>query len=308
MRRNHPTPRFGFRVRGQPGVEAVIAISILALVAALPAAATEGPFYKVSGTYGTAYLLGSLHFGTESMYPLSPRVEAAFEDAERLAVEIDVTTIDPVAMAQGISSRGSYADGTTLEDHLSPPLWRTLERRAAEYELPLELISYQRPWLAAFTIMSIALTEKGYHQELGVDRYFLSRAQGRMPIVELEGFELQLTLLSDLSFEQQEYFLASTLDDLETGGKTFERIIGAWKRGDADSLDREINASWQSDDNGRALYERLVERRNSVMIEKIAELLEAGSAIFVVVGAAHIVGEGGLARRLEAKGFEVEKK
>ncbi len=287
---------------------AIFALPLMLFLATSPVAATEGPFWKVTGQNGTAYLFGSLHFGTPQMYPLSAAVNQAFDSSDRLVVEIDLSALDPAAMMQWLSTEGAYVDGTTIADHVSPEVWRALRERAQQYGVPLELLAIQRPWLAAFTLTAMALGRKGFQEQLGVDKHFLSRARGRIPVVELEGFAYQMGLLSNLSSGEQERFLEATLRDLDSGSSTFENIISAWKRGDAGALDAEINASWRSDPDASELYSLLIEKRNAEMAQKIDSLMRSGGTSFVVVGAAHMVGEGGLAARLKDLGYKVEKR
>ncbi len=297
---------FGFGSRWKKA--SILVVPLLFFLGAAPAGASEGPLWKVTGANGTAYLMGSIHFGTKAMYPLSASVKAAFESADRLVVEIDLQAMDPAAMSRWINTEGAYRDGTTLADHVSPEIWTTLQRRAEEFSVPVEYLAIQRPWLAAFTLTAMALGRRGYREDLGVDRHFLARANGRIPIVELEGFDYQMGLLTSLSADEQEVFLEATLRDLDSGSETFENIISAWKRGDAGALDAEINAAWRADPGARVLYTSLIDQRNAAMAMKIASLLDSGGTSFVVVGAAHLVGEGGLAHRLEARGYRVEKR
>lgn len=287
---------------------AILALPLMLLLGASPVAASEGPFWKVTGPGGTAYLLGSLHFGTTEMYPLSAPVNAAFESADRLVVEINLNAIDPAAMMQWVSTEGAYMDGTTLADHLSPEVWTALRQRAQQYSVPLELLAIQRPWLAAFTLTAVALDRKGFQEGLGIDKHFLSRAKDRIPVVELEGFDYQMRLLANLSTGEQERFLEATIRDLDAESRTFDNIISAWRRGDAAALDAEINASWRSDPELGDLYVLLIDKRNAEMAKKIDTLLKSGGTSFVVVGAAHMVGEGGLAQRLRSLGYQVEKR
>lgn len=299
-------PLISFR-RWRP-TAAVLALPLLLFIGFPSAMASEGPFWKVSGARGTAYLLGSLHFGTAQMYPLSNPVNAAFESADRLVVEIDIGAMDPAAILRWISTEGAYTDGTTLVDHVSPEVWTALRQRAQQYGMPLELVAVQRPWLAAFTLTAVALERKGFQEGLGVDRHFLSRSNGRIPVVELEGFDYQMALLANLSPEEQERFLEATLRDLDAESSTFDDIIAAWRQGDAGALDEKINAAWRSDPDASDLYVRLIDIRNAEMAKKIDALIESGGTSFVVVGAAHMVGDGGLAQRLESLGYRVEKR
>ncbi|PIB52543.1 TraB/GumN family protein, partial [Pseudomonas sp. 2995-1] len=60
----------------------------------------EGVFYKVEEGSTTVYLLGSIHVGMEELYPLHESIETAFLESDHLAVEIDITDIDEMAMTQ----------------------------------------------------------------------------------------------------------------------------------------------------------------------------------------------------------------
>lgn len=286
---------------------ATLAVSLF-LFAPLPASAAEGLFWKVSGSAGTAYLLGSLHFGTEAIYPLDSEIQVAFAESDRLAVEIDLQSIDPGQIAGWIIENGAYLDGTTLSDHVSAETWRALQQRLAEYGTPVELVAFQQPWMASLTLTSIALNRGGFREDLGIDRHFIQRAAGRMQIVALESFEEQMALLSELSAVEQEGVLAATLKDLDSGLAVFGKLLEHWRRGDAAALDEQINASLRANALGDALFERLVERRNRRMSLKIAALLEGGGTTFVVVGAGHLVGAGGVPRLLQTQGYRVEKR
>jgi uncharacterized protein YbaP (TraB family) len=286
---------------------ATLAASLI-LFAPLPASATEGLFWKVSGSAGTAYLLGSLHFGSEAIYPLDSEIQAAFAGSDRLAVEIDLQSIDPGAVVRWVSENGAYLDGTTLADHVSAETWRALKQRLTEYGMPVELVALQRPWMASLTLTTIALNHGGFRADLGIDRHFIQRAAGRTQIVALESFEEQMALLAELSAVEQEGVLAATLEDLDAGTALFGKLLDAWRRGDAAALDDHINASLRADALGDALFERLIEQRNRRMSLKIAALLEGGGTTFVVVGAGHLVGAGGVPRLLQTRGYRVEKR
>ena len=85
-------------------------------------------------------------------------------------------------------------------------------------------------------------------------------------------------------------------------------LLETWRRGDAAALDDQINTSLRTDALGDVLFERLIERRNRRMSLKIAALLEGGGTTFVVVGAGHLVGAGGVPRLLQTQGYRVEKR
>lgn len=291
--------------RARPGISASLVALLLAFSGV---AATEGPFWKVSGGNGTAYLFGSVHFGIDEIYPLDAEVEDAFARADRLAVEVNLQAVDSFALAQWIARHGAFTDGSSLSEKVSPETWRLLQRRAEELGVPAGAFAFQRPWLAAFSMTALALTREGYREDLGIDRHFLMRAAGKKTITELETIEDQMGLLAGLPPEVEEYFLQMTLEDLDSRQSMFSRLFEAWKRGDAETI-RSQSEEMRAGPHGEALFNQLIEQRNENMAQGIARILEQeGGTTFVVVGAAHLVGQRGVASLLAARGYRVEKR
>src|SRR5687768_3893920 len=76
--------------------------------------------WKVTPKVGrnVVYLLGSIHAGTEDMYPLPDEIEAAFDECAVLAVEVDLASQDQEALQTFLAENGLYLDGDTLARHL----------------------------------------------------------------------------------------------------------------------------------------------------------------------------------------------
>ena len=50
------------------------------------------------------------------MYPLNEQINTAFEEADHLAVEIDIEELDEMKVSQTIMQQGMYQDGTVLSE------------------------------------------------------------------------------------------------------------------------------------------------------------------------------------------------
>jgi hypothetical protein len=81
-----------------------------------------------------------------------------------------------------------------------------------------------------------------------------------------------------------------------------------WGRGEATKID-ELMASMSADDDAdeKALSRRLREDRNPHMTERLEKCLQSGEKCFMVVGAAHTVGNEGIVKQLQAHGYRVEQ-
>src|SRR3569832_1154859 len=100
------------------------AVPVAAAADAEAPAARRNHIWRVSSPGSTVYLLGSIHFGRPEMYPLSSAIDQAYARADALVVEADVTAIDPEQTDAWMAAKAMYRDGTTLEQHLPPELWR----------------------------------------------------------------------------------------------------------------------------------------------------------------------------------------
>jgi uncharacterized protein YbaP (TraB family) len=62
-----------------------------------------------------------------------------------------------------------------------------------------------------------------------------------------------------------------------------------------------------TDMGSKSLTKKLLDDRNVTMAIKLDEYLKGKEPIFVVVGAAHIIGDKGLAKMLRDKGYKVDQ-
>jgi len=282
------------------------AVPVAAAADAEAPAARRYLFWRVSSPGSTVYLLGSIHFGRPEMYPLSSAIDQAYARADALVVEADVTAIDPEQTAAWMAAKAMYRDGTTLEQHLPPELWRRLSSAAGELKIPAELLARQRPWFASMTLSALAMRRYGYSDELGVDVHFLKQAD-RREVIELESLRRQIDFFDAFSEQEQAEMLDQTLDDMARGPAFMAETVGVWLRGDADRLDALLNDEFRSDPAAQHIYRVLIVERNAAMADRLAQLMGRGGVYFVVVGAAHLVGEQGIVELLRARGYTVAR-
>jgi len=262
--------------------------------------------WKVQSKASTVYLLGSIHFLKKENYPLSQRIESAFEKSDVLVVEANVQDQSKMN-AQAILEKALYPPDESIADHLSSETYELLKGEAARLALPLELINRQRPWFLSLTLDAMELMKLGYDPSYGIDNYFLSKATGRKKILELEGLDEQLSLLSNLSDKDQELLLALSLRDLQNADQEANKLVQAWKTGDTTGMEAVVTKSLKEDPKLVPIYEKLIYERNGRIVSKIEDYLKGNGTYFVVVGAGHLIGERGIVNSLEKKGFRVEQ-
>ena len=145
------------------------------------AAAARDFLWKVSGTTGSIYLVGSVHLLTKDFYPLSPALESAFKESDLLVEEADLAEMLSPAAQMQMLARGMLPANTTLDAVVSPATFDLVVTRAKEMGLPVEPLKRFKPWSLALMLSSLQWQKAGFDGELGLDRHFYdqARADGR---------------------------------------------------------------------------------------------------------------------------------
>ena len=119
----------------------------------LPVMAWAEPgFWHASKDGRNLWVLGSIHVGLDSFYPLPASIEEAWQQADILIVEADLHTISDQDNQQ-IAQLSQLPAGDRLANHLSPSQYKALLKQAKAYGLPEASLSPLRPWVAAITLM-----------------------------------------------------------------------------------------------------------------------------------------------------------
>ncbi len=266
----------------------------------------KGFLWKIQSKTATAYILGSIHAYKSELYPLTKKMEDAFDKSDALAVEANVNEVNPDSMMTMING-ALYKDKSMLEKHVSRETYEMTTKKLQELGLPLEIFQNTKPWFVAMTLTSMELQKLGLSPEYGIDNYFLKKAENKKRVVELESIHYQVNLLNGFSDAEQELFLVSTLKDLDLLKKEINSILKAWNTGDTKTMESFVFRSLKDDPNMLPIYEKLVFTRNKNIALTIEEYLKTNEKYFVVVGAAHLVGKDGIIEILKKKGYLVEQ-
>jgi len=290
----------------------------LCLLAPLPQAygqpGSTPAFWKVSSAYsydsrrdGVLYLLGSIHLGTAGMYPLPEEIYEAFDQSKILAVEVDISSLDPAETQTLLIEYAQFPYGKTLKSHLSKKRWKKLRQVSTRYHFPLEEVQSMRPWFVMMQLENAVLNQAGYNELYGVDLHFLSKV-GKQKIVSIETLEEQLGLFSKFSNSEEAYLLDQALEEFGNFDQQVAPMLSAWEEGDMDALEQTILGSLdRSHPAGEKFYQLLFVRRNKLMAQEAEKILRSGKTGFMVVGAGHMVGEQGIVAILKQREHTVER-
>lgn len=259
----------------------------------------------VRGDHNTIYLLGSIHVLSKQSYPLKPALEAAFDDANQLAFEIDLTRFTPKSYQQEFKRTALYPSGETLSRKLSPGALQLLKSVLPEYGLKLNDVERFKPWFLAEWLGSRTLEMAGFSDRLGVDLYFYHKAEAAgKPVLGLETLRDQAEIFDRFTDEENELYLTGTISGLPGYAAMVQRLVEAWKNGDVRSLDRLLNQDKRSDPT---THDVLFSRRNSKWVPQIERFAHGIGNYLIIVGAGHLVGDDGVVAQLKRAGYRVQQ-
>jgi uncharacterized protein len=280
-------------------------LPLVGLLGSLTAHA-EAPVWALRGAHNTVYLAGSVHLLRAKDAALPAAFDRAYADAEALVMEIDLDDLDPTAAQSWMLQNGMFTEGNkTLGDVIGPQRYKRVEQEGNRLGLPVEALQQLEPWLVAMTLAQLQYMKLGFDPEQGVEKQLQRKAaQDRKEITGLETLDEQLGLLAGLSLADQAKFLDLTLEEMHEMEAETESLLLAWRKGDSQKLAATLSDEYKV---APALYRMLVLDRNKRWMPQIEKLLKAEKDYLVVVGALHLVGDGGLLELTKAKGFEAKQ-
>ena len=259
--------------------------------------------WRIQGDKCTVHLLGSLHLMKEESYPLPAVFEHAFTNASIVVFETDIGEMMKPATQFKLMSKGSLPEGRTLKDELSAETYKAFAAHLQSNGLPEMVFTRLRPGMAATMFTMIEIQKWGFSPENGMDIHFFKRTKDEGKSVRgLESLDFQLSLLFDLSKDEGEAFIKSTMEDMKEGKAKFHELIQAWEKGDDAALEKLLNEARKEQP---AVMKRFLTDRNLKWAPQISELLKGTNNVVVIVGAGHLVGKDGVVELLKQKGCKI---
>lgn len=294
----------GCQARSEPALSAAAPPGPLAAAAA-PQPATPVFLWRAQLGPSTVHFLGSVHVARPDIYPLDPRIESAFAASDTLVLELELDSATQLKAAERMLQLGQLPAGKRLQDVVQAETWQMLQDAERRHGLNLFGLRGFRPWVVALALTTQALEKAGFSADQGIDEHFRRAADGRLRIEPLETVEEQLSLFTELSPEASENLLRQTIAEIEQYGEQLDASFRLWKAGDAAQLDVLLLAPMRGE--YPALFAKLFSERNQRMLERLRRLVAKPGTYFVVVGAGHLVGKGGIMDLLRDQGIVAQQ-
>lgn len=269
----------------------------------VPQAEGQGPaLWVVRDSDSTLYLFGTVHVLRPTTAWGSARVDAAFDSASEIWLEIsnpdDVASIVPLIQQHGLSP------DRPLSHQISTGQLTLLDNAARTIGLTAVQMDTMRPWLAALQLSMAPLAKAGYDPQSGVELILKARAEAAgKPLHGLETMDKQIRMLATLGEADQLAFLSETLGQFDNATVDLDAMINAWAAGDVEAVTRLGVDEMKS--ISPALYDAMLVRRNTDWANQIQTMLEGSGTVFIAVGAAHLAGDDSVQQILTRRGVTV---
>ncbi|MDQ3140194.1 MAG: TraB/GumN family protein [Pseudomonadota bacterium] len=245
----------------------------------------------------TIYLFGTFHLLDGKRDWFNDGVKTAFDASDEVVLEA-IMPKDPAAIAPLMQKYAMDPSGATLESKLTP----AVKAKFAAAKVPTNAFGAMEPWFASIMLTGVGAQKLGLTPEHGPEAVITTAAEARkIPIGELEGMDLQLSLFDTMPEAKQMKFLGQTLDGMADLEKTFTPMLTAWSNGDVDGLATIMNEGVEDD---QELYDLIFTDRNAKWAEWIDARMDKPGTVFVAVGAGHLAGKGSVQSFLATRGFE----
>lgn len=286
-----------------PIVRSVMIVFLLMLCAVDSWANTSVWKVEKSGQY--FYLAGTMHVLKAGDYPLPKAFDWAYQQSDKLVLEVDLSRLDQSSFQKKLMGQGFYASAENLKTQLNAKAWSALSDYCQQRGIAVNAFLTLPTGIVVTQIAMLELQRLGIDQQ-GVDAYMMNKALvDKKPIQGLESLDEQIDFLLAMGKGDESNFILQNLDELKTLAVDIDALRQAWRKGDMSKIDELMIVGMKKD--YPKVYRQILLQRNFNWLPKLQSMIESEDVEYVLVGAAHIAGKDGLLDLLTLHGFTIEQ-
>lgn len=271
---------------------------------------SKGFFYEVNNKGNKIYMLGSIHVGNSSLYPIDENIIKALKSSEKIYMEIDLSNREE---AKKMRQKIYYNDGKNLKDDLGEELYSRVLKIFQGYGMEEDQVKILKPW-AIYNTMASDPKGESPKGSFGVESYFLALSLlNKIEIDELESMEFQSNILSNFDKKTYVEMIENLTAEIEKNGykninSGLYTLLDAWQNGDRDKMKSIL--SLKGDEASEKFNEAILDERDEGMAKKIDAMLkkDGKNTYFILIGSAHLVPENSVTGILKNMGYKVIEK
>lgn len=275
--------------------------------------------YRISGNglEKPSYIVGTYHLAPGSFADSIPGLTEAFGSCKQICGELDMQDAMKEENRTSFEKAQFLPEGTTFSSLLTKEQMdkvNVLMRETMGVDMTNPALAAQFDKMTPAAI-STTLTLLAYMKKIPninpmdlLDGHLqqIAAKQG-MEVKGFESVEFQASVLYGTPLEKQVEELMCLVDNFDDAIEMAEFVTAAYFSQDLDRLQEELDG--ESDDpctsSSPEDNERLIYNRNANWVKAMPEIMKEAPTFFAV-GAAHLCGEKGVLRLLEAAGYKIE--
>lgn len=258
---------------------------------------SQSVLWRISGKGLTkpSYLFGTIHIQDKQVFELSDSLLPAIEKVDYLALELDLSAINPMTMM----SMMMLPEGKTLQDLFSKEDYALIkEEFEAQTGQPIELFSSFKPFMLLTFIMLNHLGESD-NAPMALDQFLNYYALAKnTSVLGIERVEEQMKVMDEMPNNA----ILETLTQEDSVDLVMDEMITAYVNGDLETLAKLM----KEDKTYGKWMNQLLDKRNKIMFERTFEHIKSGKSLVIAVGTGHLAGKKGLIELYRKKGYKVE--
>ena len=255
-----------------------------------------------NGMQQPSYIFGTVHLIPEDDFFFYDEWLEKLNTCEVLVLEadIDISVFEQLALVKKMK----LPDETTLKDYMTEDefeafnsyVFDVLDISATNYKVCLAY----KPFFSYSLLINDAVPGK----KIVYEQYLSKKSKkNKMKIIGLETLDYQLSLIDDISIEDQ---ICMFLFDFEKEehvnlNTEYEKTVNYYVNQDLTS----IMTLEAEDENEEYFYQNFLVNRNITWIKKLNAIFKKKTA-FIAVGAAHLPGEKGVLQLLKDEGYTIK--
>ncbi len=265
----------------------------------------DSSVWKVSKNNHHIYLGGTVHTLPSSQFPLPEEFDIAFKQSDAVVLETQLPSGDDKAFQQKFMQQVTYQGQVNLSNFISPQTYQMLKQYLSDNGMNIEQLAHFKPGFLV-SMLTLMAAEKAKLKGDGVDVYFDKLAQRHdKPVEFLETIDFQIALLANIGRDNEDQLIKSTLSQLTHFQTMFSQLLLAWRNGDVKALEKLVIQPIRIEDPKS--FKTMIINRNRDWLPKIEAMFQDKDIEFVLVGVAHLVGNGSVIELLREQGYQVTK-
>lgn len=252
----------------------------------------------------TGYLYGTIHVPDARVLQFKQTVIQSIRASDIIATEIPMDA----ASLQAAGAAAMFNDGRRLNKLIGAGHYAQLAKLLSARGIPAEAVPGFKPW-SAMSLLVMPL--KIEHPPLDLV-LFQAGVQSGKRTAGLETVAEQLGAFDDLPMQAQVAMLEATIDQHALIAPLVEQMLQLWLAEETGAL-----LALSTEGNGmkmsaallaanEMMLERIVDRRNVLLTDRLEALLKQGGS-FAAVGALHLPGQRGMLNLLKQRGYTLER-